>query len=123
LLEGLGKLENPMTAKRNSGRKSKSTRRDRRTLRRILSKIYRTTAAQVTAEINVQLEEYVSTKHVCRELHKSDIHARAATANLSLLKVMLRCVNDGVTTIKPGRQANWNCARDIVRRVVLHAFP
>jgi hypothetical protein len=28
--------------------------------------------------------------------------------NLSLLKVMLRCVNDGVTTIKPGRQTTGN---------------
>jgi hypothetical protein len=28
--------------------------------------------------------------------------------NLRLLKVMLRCVNDGVTTIKPGHQTTGN---------------
>jgi hypothetical protein len=104
-LEGLGKLEIPVTAKRNSGRKSKSTGRDRRTLRRIVSKSHRTTAAQVTAELNIHLEDPVSTNNFWRELHKSDIHFRAATANLWLLKVMLRCVNDEVTTIKPGRKA------------------
>jgi transposase len=41
------------SAKRNSGRKSTRTGRDRRTLKRIVSKNHRTTAAQVTAELNM----------------------------------------------------------------------
>jgi transposase len=39
------------SAKKNSGRKSTLTERDRRTLRRIVSKNHRTTGAQVTAEL------------------------------------------------------------------------
>jgi hypothetical protein len=38
--------------------------RGRRTLRRIVPKNHRTTAAQVTAEINIHLEDPVSTKTV-----------------------------------------------------------
>jgi hypothetical protein len=40
--------------------------------------------------------------------------------NLWLLKVMLRCVNDGVRTIKPWHQTRGN-ARDVFRWVVLLA--
>jgi hypothetical protein len=39
-----------------------------------------TTAKQVKAELNIYLEDTVSTKTVRRELHKSNIHGRAATA-------------------------------------------
>jgi IS30 family transposase len=42
------------SAKRNSGRKSTLTDRDRRTLRRIVSKNHRTIAAHVTAELNIR---------------------------------------------------------------------
>jgi hypothetical protein len=54
--------------------------KDRHTLRRIVSKNHRTTAAQVTAELNTHLEDPVSTKAVQHELHKSNIHGRAAIA-------------------------------------------
>jgi predicted transcriptional regulator len=50
------------SAKRNSWRKSTLTKRDRRTLRRIVSKNHRTIAAQVTAELNIHLEHIISTK-------------------------------------------------------------
>jgi transposase len=63
--------------KRNSGQKSALTKRDHNTLRRIVSKSDRTTAVQVTAELNIDLEDPVSTKTVWCELHKSNIHARA----------------------------------------------
>jgi predicted transcriptional regulator len=66
------------SAKRNSGRKS--AERDRRTLRRIISKNHRATAAQVIAEVNIRLEDPVPTKTVRRELHKSSFHGRTATA-------------------------------------------
>jgi hypothetical protein len=43
--------------------------------------------------------------------------------NLWLLKVMLRCVNDGVTNIKPRHQTTGKRARHMVSWVVLHAVP
>jgi transposase len=49
------------SAKRKSGRKSALTERDRRTLKRTVSKNHRTTAAQVTTELNIHLEDPVST--------------------------------------------------------------
>jgi transposase len=68
------------SAKRNSGRKSTLTERGRCTLRRIVLKNDRTTAelGDWTAELSVHLEDQVSTKTVGRELHKSNIHCRAA---------------------------------------------
>jgi hypothetical protein len=41
---------------------------------------YITTAAQVTAELNIHPEDPVSTKTVQFEPHKSNIHSRDATA-------------------------------------------
>jgi transposase len=68
------------SAKRNSGRKSTLTNTGSRALRRIISKNHTTTAAQVTAELNIHLEDPVSTKSVQCELHKSNIHGRASIA-------------------------------------------
>jgi transposase len=50
------------SARRNSGRKSTLSERDHHTLRRIVSKNHKTTAAQVIAELNIHLEDPVSTK-------------------------------------------------------------
>jgi transposase len=50
--------------KRNSGQKSILTERDCCTMRRIVSKNHSTTAAQVTAEVNIHLEDPVSIKTV-----------------------------------------------------------
>jgi hypothetical protein len=73
---------NTTSAKWNSRRKSAFTDRDCSTLRTIVSKNHTTTAEQVTAELNIHLEDTVSTKIVRRELHKSNIHdsGRAAIA-------------------------------------------
>jgi transposase len=60
-----------ISAKRSSGRKSTLTERDRHTLRRIVSKNHGTTGAQVTAELNIHLDDPVSTKTVQCKLHKS----------------------------------------------------
>jgi transposase len=68
------------SVKRNSGRKSTLTERDRRTLRRIVSKNHTTTAAQVTAEQYIHFDDPVSTKTLRCELHKSSIYGRAAIA-------------------------------------------
>jgi hypothetical protein len=48
-------------------------------LRRTVSNLT-TTAAQMTAKLNIHLEDPVSTKTVQFELHKSNIHSRAAIA-------------------------------------------
>jgi hypothetical protein len=66
------------------------------------------TAVWVTEQLNIHLDDIVSTKPVWRKLHKSNIHGRAAIAKLWLLKVIVRCVNYGVTTITPGHQTTGN---------------
>jgi transposase len=63
------------STKRNSGRKSSLTERDRHTLKMIVLKNHTNTAAQ-----NNHLEDPVSTKTVQHELHKTNIHGRAAVA-------------------------------------------
>jgi len=70
--------EKTSSAERNSGRKTKLNERNRRTLKRIMSKNHRTAAARVTAKLNIHLEDPVSSQTVRRELHKSNIHGRAA---------------------------------------------
>jgi len=47
-------------------------------MKRIVSKNYRITVAKVTAELSINLQDPVSTITVRRELHKSNIHGRAA---------------------------------------------
>jgi len=69
---------NTSSAKRKRGRKPKLSKRDRRTLKRTVSKKSHTNAAKVTWELKIHLEDPVSTKIVRRELHKSNIHNRAA---------------------------------------------
>ncbi|KAL6458256.1 hypothetical protein MHYP_G00334860 [Metynnis hypsauchen] len=61
------------------GRKRKLSERDARVVTRIVSK-HKTTAAQIMAELNVHLNSPVSTRTVRRELHRVNIHGRAAIA-------------------------------------------
>jgi transposase len=49
------------SAKRNGGQKSALAERDHHTLRRINAKIHTAAVAQVTAELDIHLEESVST--------------------------------------------------------------
>jgi transposase len=53
-----------MSVTRNSDRKSTLTERDRCTLRRIVLKNHRTTATQMTAELNIHLKDPLSTETV-----------------------------------------------------------
>jgi transposase len=98
------------SAKRNSGRKSPLTERDRRTLRRILSKNHTTAAARVIAEPNIYHEDPVSTKTVQRELHKSNIHGRVAIVKhlIAENKAEMRKRWCPVKTIKHGHQLTGN---------------
>jgi hypothetical protein len=59
--------------------KPKPSERDRRTLKTILSNNHRTTAAKVTAELIIHLEDPVSTTTVGRKLHKSNIQGTVTT--------------------------------------------
>jgi hypothetical protein len=65
---------------RDSGQKSTLTKRDHCSLRRIVLKNHRTTAAKLTAELDIYFKGPVSTKDVSYELHKSNIHGKATAA-------------------------------------------
>jgi transposase len=77
-----------ITVKRNSGRKSTLTERDRHTLKRIVSKNHRTTAALVTAELNIHPEDTVSTKLSYVSFTNPTSTVGLQFLNLRLLKVM-----------------------------------
>jgi hypothetical protein len=68
-----------LSVKRNSVGKSTLTERDCFTLRRTVSKTHRTTATQVTAELNVHLEDHFHKNYVTR-VSNSNTHSRAAIA-------------------------------------------
>jgi hypothetical protein len=57
----------------------------------------------VTTKFNIQLEDLVSIQTVRRELHKSNIHGRAAIANSLITENNTKRRKDGVVAIKPGR--------------------
>jgi hypothetical protein len=65
--------------KRNSQQKSTLTETDHRSLR-IVSKNHTTRAPHVTAKLNTHPEDPVSSKTLRREIRKSNMHGRAATA-------------------------------------------
>ena len=69
---------NTTSAKENSGRKTKLSNRDRRVLKRIVTRKHKTTLSQITAEMNNHLQDPVSTKTIQRELHSVNIHGRVA---------------------------------------------
>lgn len=61
------------SAKKNSGRKSKLTEKDRQTLLGIVDEHPEYTASKITSELNRHLSHTVSVKTVRRELHKAGI--------------------------------------------------
>lgn len=67
------------SAKKNSGRKSKLTEKDRQTLLRIVDEHPEFTALKITTELNGHLSHAVSVKTIRRELHKAGIFRGAAT--------------------------------------------
>jgi hypothetical protein len=75
----------------------------------LLWKSHTTTAEQVTVEMNIHLEHPVSIKPVDVSSTNPTSTVGLQLLNLRLLKVMqLKCVNDGVTIIKPGYQTTGN---------------
>jgi hypothetical protein len=107
--------------KRNSGRESTLKQKDHRKLR-IVSKNNIITA-QVTAELNIHLEDPVSTKTVRHELHKSNIHDRAAIAKPPITERNAQMCKRWCHDHKTWTSDNRKRARDMVRGVVLHALP
>jgi hypothetical protein len=98
------------SAKRNSEPKLAMTERDRRRLRRIVSKNHRTTAPQVTGQ---QIWIFMLKTMFPQKLPDVSFTNPTSTVGLQLLNlwlliVMLRCVNDDVTTIKPGYETLGN---------------
>lgn len=67
------------SAKKNSGRKSKLTERDRQTLLRIVDEHPEYTASKITSELNRHLSHAVSVKTIRRELHKAGIFRGASS--------------------------------------------
>lgn len=66
------------SAKKNSGRKSKLTEKDRQTLLRIVDEHPEYTALKITTELNRHLSHAVSVKTIRRELHKAGIFRGAS---------------------------------------------
>lgn len=67
------------SAKKNSGRKSKLTEKDRQTLLRMVDEHPEYTALKITTELNRNLSHTVSVKTIRRELHKAGIFRGAAS--------------------------------------------
>uniref|UniRef100_A0A3B4ZQP1 Uncharacterized protein n=1 Tax=Stegastes partitus TaxID=144197 RepID=A0A3B4ZQP1_9TELE len=67
------------SAKKNSGRKSKLTEKDRQTLLRIVDEHPEYTASKITTELNRHLSHTVSVKTIRRELHKAGIFRGGAS--------------------------------------------
>jgi hypothetical protein len=95
--------------KMNSGLNSALA--ERASLRRIVLKNHRTTAAQVTAELSIHLEDPISAEAVQLELHKSNICSRAAVAKPLITESNAQmCHNCRIWT-----SDNWKCACEMVR--------
>jgi hypothetical protein len=97
------------SGKGNSGQKSTLTGRDCHTLRRIVSKYHRTAAAQVTAELNIHLEDPVSTKTVQHELYKSNIHGRTAVTKTLITESNAEMCKQLCHNHKTWTSGNWKC--------------
>ncbi|GFU85069.1 transposable element Tc1 transposase [Trichonephila clavipes] len=71
-------LDKVSSEKHNSGRKLKLKDRDRRVLKRIVTRNCKTTLPQITSEMNTHLLNPVSMKTIQRELHTANIYGRVA---------------------------------------------
>jgi hypothetical protein len=116
--------ENTTSTKRSSGRKSKLTERDRRILRRTVSKKTHNYCSKVEEgqELNAQHETLFTQKLSDVSFINPTSTVGLQLLNLWLLKVMLRCICAGGTTINPGHQTTGN-SPDMVRWVALRAVP
>jgi transposase len=96
------------SAKRNSGRNSTLTEKNRHTLRRTVSKNHISIAAQATAELNIILKTRFPQKLFDVSFTNPTSNVWLQLLNLWLPKIMLRFLNDGVATVEPGHQTTGN---------------
>jgi hypothetical protein len=78
-------------------------------------KNHRTTAALVTAELNIHHKDPVSTKTVQRQLHNSNIHGRAAIAKPLITESNAQMCKLWYHNHKTWISDNWKFTRDMVR--------
>uniref|UniRef100_A0A3B4FU86 Transposase Tc1-like domain-containing protein n=1 Tax=Pundamilia nyererei TaxID=303518 RepID=A0A3B4FU86_9CICH len=71
------------SAKKNSGRKSELTEKDRQTLLQIVDEHPECTACKITSELNRHLSHTVSVKTVRRELHKAGVFRGASNQKVN----------------------------------------
>jgi hypothetical protein len=107
----------------NSGWKSTLTERDCHAFRRIILKNHTTTAAQMSADLNIHLEDHISTKIVWHKLHKFNIHGRAAIDKPQITESNAQVCKRWCHDHKTWTSDNWKRACDMVRWVILHAIP
>jgi hypothetical protein len=89
----------------------------------IVSENLRTTAAQVTAELNIHLEDPVSTKTVRCELYKSNFRNWAAIAKPLITESNAQMCKRRCHGHKTWTSNNWKHVHDMVRCVFLHTVP
>jgi hypothetical protein len=77
----------------------------------------------VIAEQSIHLEGPVSTKTVWCELHKSNTHCRAVTVKPLITESNAQMCKRWCHDHKTWTSQNRICACDMVRWVILHAFP
>jgi hypothetical protein len=66
-------------------------------------------------ELNIHLEDPVSTKSVQRELQKSDIHGTAASVKPLITESNAQMHKSWCHDHKTWTSGNWKCTRDMVR--------
>jgi hypothetical protein len=102
------------SAKRKQWVKISTDRKDR-ILRRNGSKNHRNFSAKVTAELNIHLEDPVSTKPFRRELHKSNIHSGVAIAKPLTSEINAQMRRRWCHDHYTRKSDSWKRAHDMVR--------
>jgi hypothetical protein len=96
---------------RQHQRRGTLTERDHRTVRRTVSKNHTTTAVQVKAELNIL--KTVSIKTVQHDLHKPNIHGRAATVEPLITESNAQMRKQWCHDHKTWTSDNWKHTRDM----------
>ena len=112
---------NTSSANRNSGWIPKLNERGCLKLKRMVSKNRGTTAAEVTAELSIHLEDPFSTKMVQCELHKSNIHGRAAIAKPLITETTI--IGEKMMWSSYNLDVWWLEICNVVWWVILHIVP
>ena len=96
------------SAKGNSDQKPKLSERVHHTLKRIVCKTHRTTAANMTVELSVHLEDPVSTQAFDESFTNLTLYGRPSVAKLLITGNNAERREDGVMSIKPGHMMIGN---------------